>query len=161
MKKMIKNSVILVSKDEFYKKAIAIVLFMNFNSKVATESEINEQFLNKYHLTNPDYMIVDLDTFNQSEIQFIKRFKKNRPATRFMALSANTKLLNIPAKIFQSIIHKNELTVGFSKALNKKTSGTIEYVGSELIEIEKKTAFTNQFANFFVGFIKKKHLQSA
>jgi len=112
------HSVLLVSKDNAYTVAITFILNLSFEAIVTSEINMDGNLSKQYQLLQPDFTLIDLDSFNASEIESLQDFMTINPKAKLIALVYDDVSMQLPDKIFEKIIYKNKFHEGFAATIN-------------------------------------------
>ena len=156
METKIGQSVIFVSKDNTYSIAINFVLALTFKTEVTRESSITGNLGKQFQLLQPDFIMVDLDSYNSSEIEALQNFKTLNPTAKLIALFYEDKPVLFPDKIFNKIIYKNNFFPGYTSVLNYPFGEETKKEFVDLIHTEKKEKKGTNFFQWYYSFATKR-----
>lgn len=130
MQTMISLSVLFVSKDDLYTKAMTLILKRIFNVKEVVHISNQFDLQIKRQLISPDIVLIDLETFDADDLETIRE-TKTAFASSLIAVIKNADEKLSPDIEVGNIILKSNFTHGFSELMannlvnaeeNKKTS---------------------------------------
>ncbi len=148
METKIRQSILFVSKDKIYTSAITFIINLTYKLDITAELDLNGNLYKRFLMLNPDFVIVDLDTFTPSEIESVNDFKKNIPKASIIALIHEKGRIYFSDKVFENTIYKTKFYEGFTSILANQSTVCEEFNHTEIIFPEKNIF---QLKNTFIG----------
>lgn len=117
------HSVLLISQDRIYIKAISIILKHVFKTQVIAKTFNDDLDIDDSFITLSRFIIFDLESYPNIVKEKLKEIKKLLPEVKLIALSLNEEaFIQSTNKVFDNIVPEKNFSEGFSELIKKPNS---------------------------------------
>lgn len=117
------HSVLLISQDRIYIKAISIILKHVFKTQVIGKTFNDDLDIDDSFITLSRFIIFDLESYPNIVKEKLKEIKKLLPEVKLIALSLNEEaFIQSTNKVFDNIVPEKNFSEGFSELIKKPNS---------------------------------------